>query len=304
MNTSNHLNRRAFVAATVQSTAALALSSWSSAASAANTIRLPVSQARAIAINDAGLIAIAADRKILFCNLDGIHQRELNTERPVRALCHDVTGRLWMTVGDQVARLSDAGEVETVGDGLGRAAALTGIAVADDGRIFAADSAQRVIWRLDAAGKVLGQIKVGDHGFAVPRAFFPIAWQDGQLVVAEPGRHQIQRYMAGGEKISHWGQRSRDAAGFAGCCNPVSFATLADGSVITAERGQVRVKRFDAAGTFVTQLAGPDSFAKQEAKDEMGDLFGCAGGLLDVAASKNGRVVVLDRSACEIRVLA
>lgn len=304
MNTPTQLNRREFVTATVQSTTALALASWSAAASVSKTIRLPVSQARAIAINDAGLITIAADRKILFCNLDGKQQREMNTERPVRALCLDATGRLWMTVGDQVARLSDTGKIETIGEGLGRDSALTGIAVADDGRIFAADSAQRVIWRLDAAGKVLGQIKVGDNGFAVPRAFFPIAWQNGQLVVAEPGRHQIQRYTAAGENISHWGQRSRDAAGFAGCCNPVSFATLADGSVVTAERGQVRVKRFDAAGTFVTQLAGPDSFAKQASEDDAGDLFGCEGGLMDVAASKNGHVVVLDRSACEIRVLA
>ncbi len=304
MNTPTHLNRRAFVAATVQSTAALALTSWSAAASTSGVIRLPVSQARAIAINEAGTIAIAADRKILFCNLAGKQQRAMNTERPVRALCHDGAGRLWLTMSDQVARLSDAGEIEPLGSGLGRECALTGIAVADDGRSFAADSAQRVIWRLDAAGKVLGQIKVGEQGFAVPRAFFPIAWQDGQLVVAEPGRHQILRFTADGEKISHWGQRSRDEAGFAGCCNPVSFATLADGSVVTAERGQVRVKRFDAAGKLVAQLAGPDAFPQPSATEDASDLFGCDGGLLNVAASKNGRIVVLDRSAGEVRVLA
>lgn len=179
------------------------------------------------------------------------------------------------------------------------------MAVTEDGRIFVADSAQRVIWRMDAAGKVLGQIRPHDAGFSVPRAFFPIAWQGGQLVVAEPGRHQIQRYSAEGELVSAWGSRSREADGFAGCCNPVAITTTADGSVVTAERGQVRVKRFDATGGLVRQVAGPDSFAAPVAAvADAGDLFGCEGGLLDVASSADGRIVVLDRSACEVLVLA
>ena len=62
------------------------------------------------------------------------------------------------------------------------------------------------------------------------------------------------------------------------------------------------MKRFDAAGKLIRQLAGPESFAAQ-AQDEDGDLFGCEGGLMDVAAAPDGRVVVLDRSAREVRVL-
>jgi hypothetical protein len=176
--------------------------------------------------------------------------------------------------------------------------------VVGDGRIFAADSGRRLIWRLDAKGNALGQIRAGEIGFAVPRAFFPIAWQDGHLLVAEPGRHQVLRYTADGELVSRWGGRTRDEGGFAGCCNPVSLAPLSDGSVVTVERGQVRVKRFDSDGKFMAHLAGPETFAvhKAETEDE-GDLFGCEGGLLDVAAAMDGRIVVLDRTAREVRVL-
>lgn len=302
MKTDSHLNRRTFLGATIRSTAALGFSSLAGAAPP-GVIRLPVSQARAISAGADGLLAIAADREILFWTIGGERSHSITTGRPVRALCHDAAGKLWMTFSDQVARLTDAGEIETIGANLGRETALTGIALADDGRIFAADSGQRVIWRLDAGGKVLGQIRAGEKGFVVPRAFFPLTWQSGQLVVAEPGRHRVLRFTAEGELVSHWGRRSRDETGFAGCCNPAALAALADGSVATVERGQARVKRFDSAGKLLAELAGPDAFAHVATEEDAGDLFGCDGGLLDIAATNDGRIAVLDRAAREVRVL-
>jgi len=297
---SSSLSRRAFVAATVQSTAALALSARASASP--RTVRLPVKQARALAIDEKGTLIIAADRVLLSVSADGRTQSSIETPRPVRALCHDSKGGLWMTFSDQVARLSADGSLEMVGSRFGQDTALTGIAVAEDGHIFAADSAQRVIWRLDAAGNVLGQIKPGEKGFAVPRAFFPIAWQEGHLIVAEPGRHQVQRFTAEGEKVAAWGARSRDEAGFTGCCNPVAVAPMADGGLVTVERGTVRVKRFDTAGQIVAQLAGPDAFAAPVVIDE--DMNACESGLLDVAVNQAGRVVVLDRAVGELHMLS
>jgi hypothetical protein len=267
-------------------------------------LRLPVKQARALVVDENGLITVAADHRLWWVSMDGKPQRSIETPRPVRALCHDAKGCLWMTFSDQIARLSADGSLEMIGGGLGTESALTGIAVAEDGRIFAADSARRVIWRLDAEGKLLGRISPGNKGFAVPRAFFPITWQDGCLIVAEPGRHQIQRFTAEGEKVASWGARSREESGFAGCCNPVALAPMADGSVVTVERGLARVKRFNTAGEMLGQLAGPEAFAAQISQDDEGDLFACEGGLFDVAVSKTGRVIVLDRAAGELRVLS
>ncbi|HBJ85763.1 MAG TPA: hypothetical protein DDZ88_18195 [Verrucomicrobiales bacterium] len=302
MNPHHRLNRRAFI--TTTSGASLAALLQGATPETAHKFKLKAAQARAIAMTSDELVVIAADRSLLVHRLSGELVREIGTARPVRAVCGGTNGGLFVTFSDQVAYVNAKGEIQTLGGKLSTSSALTGIAVADDGRIFAADSAQRVIWRMDPHGKVLGQICPQERGFAVPRAFFPISWHGGQLVVAEPGRHQIQRYSADGELVSKWGARSRDAEGFAGCCNPVAIAMAADGSVVTVERGQVRVKRFDAAGSLVRQVAGPEHFAGAIPDDDVGGLFGCEGGLLDVAASHEGQIVVLDRTALEVLVLA
>lgn len=296
------LNRRAFIASAVGTTLAASLQAENSSR---GRFKLAASQARAITLWD-GQIIVAADRALLFHRLSGELVRTAAMPRPVRAVGVDPRGGLVVTFSDQVARVAANGAVELLGAPFGKASALTGIAVAADGRLFAADSAQRLIWRFDAMGTVLGQIRPGTQGFTVSRAFFPIAWQDGHLIVAEPGRHQVQRYSAAGDLISQWGGRSRDAGGFTGCCNPVALATTADGTIITIERGLVRVKQFNSAGQLIVQLAGPEQFTAASAitADDAGDLPGCAGGLFDVATAPDGRVVVLDRTACEVLVLA
>jgi hypothetical protein len=302
MNPHTSLHRRAFLAAGAQSVAAMAFSLRVSARTHA-AFRIPGEQARAISVGREGGLATAVDREIWLGTLEGKTLRSVAVEAPARALCHDAESCLWMTCGDQVARMAATGAIEKIGPPLGSDAALVGIAVAEDGRIFVADSAARAIWRLDARGSGLGQLRPGQNGFAVPRAFFPIAWQRGQLVVAEPARHRVQRLTAEGERVAQWGARSRAEGGFAGCCNPVSIAALADGSIVTAERGQGRVKRFDADGKFIHQLAGPETFPRVAAEENEDDASGCEGGLLDLAATSDGRVVVLDRAACMVHVL-
>ncbi|MEZ5388153.1 MAG: hypothetical protein R3F13_21820 [Prosthecobacter sp.] len=299
MNNASPLHRRSFLATAFGFTLARSVRSAESTVGA--KFKLKAFQARSLAV--AGdQIVVAADRVLLIHELDGSFVRQIAMPRPVRAVAADSEGRLVVTFSDQVARVDVGGGLELLGESFGRNAALTGVAVADDGRVFAADSAGRVIWRLDAVGNLLGSITPGRGGFTVPRAFFPIAWQNGHLVVAEPGRHQIQRYTAEGVLVSKWGGHDRTAEGFSGCCNPVAL-TVAGDSVITAERGQVRVKKFSSVGKLAAQLAAPEQFTVVASEDE-GDLFGCETGLLDVVAARDGRVVVLDRSACEIQVLS
>ncbi|MBI5775470.1 MAG: hypothetical protein HZA89_17255 [Verrucomicrobia bacterium] len=308
MKTSSRLNRRAFLARSAQVTAAVSLVGTPLLAAKTKTTSFTVAaaQVRGLAVSHDGLVAVAADNAIVFHRLDGSVARRVATAKPVRAVSFDARGRLFATFKNQVARLDDAGELVPLGAPLGRQSALTGLAIADDGIIFAADSGERVVWRLDAGGKVLGKIQPGENGFAVPRAFFPIAWRDGKLFVANPGRHQIHTYSAEGKLLAKWGAHTRDLDGFSGCCNPVGFAALADGTVVTAERGQPRVKVFDGAGKYHRLLAGPEEFAASiaAARADSEELAGCQAGLLDVAATSDGRVVILDRTTREVRVLA
>ena len=250
---------------------------------------------------------MAADNSVLIFHPDGKLAREITAPQPVRATGFDARGQLFVAFKDQIASVTQRGEIALLGEPFGsRESALTSLAFGDAGEIYAADSGEHTVWRLDAAGKVLGRILPPQNAFATPRAFFPIAWHGGHLIVADPGRHEIQTYTADGRLIAKWGVRSRDIGGFAGCCNPVSFAALADGTIVTAERGQPRVKTFSAAGEFSRVIAGPEDFAEslEAARAEEDDLFGCQAGLLQVAASPNGGIVILDRTTREVRILA
>ena len=64
---------------------------------------------------------------------------------------------------------------------------------------------------------------------------------DGLLRVVNPGRHRIEAYTFDGDLEFSWGKVSVGIEGFCGCCNPVNFAILSDGSFITCEKGLTRV---------------------------------------------------------------
>ncbi len=306
MNT-NPINRREFLSHAASTTAVLSVTgaAMTHAAPAATTFRIQADQVRSLAAGPQGQLVVAADDRLVFHRADGTLERSLPTGLPVRAVAFDGKGGLFLSFKDQVARVVDGSTIERLGSSLGRQSALTGLAVSDAGDIFAADSGERVIWRLDAKGAVKGRITPEGREFTVPRAFFPIAWHDGRLLVADPGRHQVQAYSAEGRLLGQWGHRSREEDGFSGCCNPVALTVLADGAFITAERGQTRVKQFDAQGRLARVLAGPEQFLEstQSGKGGADDLPGCDGGLLDVAGLPGGKVAVLDRTTRKVRIL-
>ena len=138
--------------------------------------------------------------------------------------------RLVVGLRDRVLLCDLDGETQAETKRLAKGAALTSLAVAEDGTIFAADGGSSSIWRISPDGEVLDRLAGGKGGrFAVPKSFFPITWADGALVVAHPGRHRVERYDADGELLARWGKRSRGLDGFSGCCNPVSVAVTDSG---------------------------------------------------------------------------
>jgi hypothetical protein len=309
MKTIRSLSRRAFLSTGAQATVAVCFTATSLKArdSKSRSFVVEAVQVRGLAVNAQGQMAVAADNGILFYGADGRLERKVAAGRPVRAVGFDARGRLFVARKDQVARLRADGTLDLLGAPLGgQEPALTSLALAENGDIYAADSGERLVWRLDATGQVIRQIKPSENGFSVPRGCFPIAWHHGQLLAADPGRHQVQTYSPNGKLDAKWGERSRALDGFTGCCNPVSVITLADGTVVTAERGQPRVKAFDAAGRLSRVLAGPEEFeaSMTAAHAEAQELSGCQAGILDLAAGPAGEIIVLDRTTREIRVLA
>jgi len=142
---------------------------------------------------------------------------------------------------------------------------FTSVAVSGK-NIFIADAGERIVLRSDTAGKPLGRIGVKDaargiSGFKIPSANFGLAiGQDGSLWAANTGHHKLQNFRPNGDLISEWGEAGAQTAAFCGCCNPIRFTLLGDGSFVTGEKGFSRVKIYNQAGKFVTVVAPPSAF--------------------------------------------
>lgn len=118
--------------------------------------------------------------------------------------------------------------------------------------------------------------------------------------ITDPARHRVVVLDDAGRTLGSWGRRSREVDGFQGCCNPMAVAELADGSWVTAEAGQVRIKRFDANGQFLQQIAGPDSIAAIATSRDEDPLLRCRVGGIDLAAGPSGDLWVLHAAARQL----
>jgi len=170
-------------------------------------------------------------------------------------------------------------------------AVLTSLALSRD-NLFAADAGNRVVWRCDKTGEIVGEIGHKDprrniSGFIIPSPYFDIAMAgDGLLRVADTGRHRIEAWTPRGDLEIWWGKPSPGIEDFCGCCNPANFTMLDDDSFITCEKGLVRVKLYNPDGAFLGVVAGHETFGIDPTSQPAA--------AFDVAVDKNGRVFVLD----------
>jgi hypothetical protein len=250
-----------------------------------------------------GLVYVAGDSAVAVLKPNGKPVRQMEFAKAPRCIAV-AKRRLIVGLRDRVLLCDLDGKTRSETKRLAKGAALTSLAVAEDGTIFAADGGSSSIWRISAAGEVLDRIAGGKGGrFAVPKSFFPITWADGGLVVAHPGRHRVERYDADGELLARWGKRSRGLDGFSGCCNPVSVAVTGSGEFVTAERGQPRIKLFDKAGKFRAVIAGPEAFdvTEHEQVDTDAELATCQNGGIEVELLGD-QVVALDHTTASFRL--
>jgi hypothetical protein len=161
--------------------------------------------------------------------------------------------------------------------------------------VFVADAGNRVVWRFDGTGRLLGMIgRRGGSGpeprFIVPSPSLDLAVApDATLWAVNPGRLRLEQFTLDGEPLSSWGKASMKIDGFCGCCNPTHIAVDAKGRFFTSEKGIPRVKLYDPDGSFVGVVAPPAQFEE----DAVG---------LDLAVDAEGRLLVLDPAAGAIRV--
>jgi len=264
-------------------------------------------QSRAVAVDANGRVYVAGDRALGVFGPTGAPEKLIELAGEPRCLAIADDGKMYVGVGDHVEVLTAEGQPAAAWAPLGDEAVLTSIAISQ-GEVFVADAGHRIVLRYDAAGTLVGHIGEKDldknvPGFVIPSPHFDLAVsRDGLLRVANPGRNRIDAYSLDGDFEFAWGERSVGIKGFCGCCNPVNFAVLPNGSFVTAEKGLDRVKIYNSDGGFVGVVAGPAQLGKEGQIKVCNTPEECQVAGLDVAAAPDGRVYILDVTSNVIRV--
>jgi len=269
-------------------------------------IPLAVQEARAIATGPQDRIYVAADMAIVRCDAGGVTGDRIAMRQRPTCLAVAAGGRIYIGAGDHVEVHRDGASHRW--QALGDRAVLTCITPGEN-EVFVADAGNKVVWRFDTSGKLLGEIGRRDEqrsvpGFVIPSPYFDcLIGSDGLLRIANPGRHQVAIFTTGGryEWPLNWGRPTLKIDGFCGCCNPVALALLPDGRIVTAEKGIPRVKVYGQLGKFECVVAGPDLLAPTATSttETRGPL---KLKVVDLAADSQGRILVLDPGAKLIRV--
>jgi hypothetical protein len=87
--------------------------------------------------------------------------------------------------------------------------------------------------------------------------------------------------------------------GFCGCCNPAHIAFRSDGTMVTVEKGLVRVKLYSVDQKLLGFVAGPDAFRSTPGGPFSAELDMP---LLDVAVDANDRILIVDGRSNTVRV--
>jgi hypothetical protein len=121
-------------------------------------------------------------------------------------------------------------------------------------RLYLADANARTIRIHDVAtGKQVGSVG-RDLRICCGILDCNIDPRSGDVLIGNLGAFKAQRYTAAGKLVGEFGQRGTSDGEFQGCCNPVSFAALPSGDVVTVEKEPSRVKIYAASGRLIQVL--------------------------------------------------
>lgn len=249
---------------------------------------------KAIAVNGK-TVYVAGDNKISVAG----GGKDIELSGMPRCLAIDDSGKIFVGIDGRVEVYDHAGKQLSVWESPGENAVFTSIAVYKD-NVFVADAGRRVVVRYDLGGNVVNEIGRKDEkrnisGFVVPSPYFDLAVaDDGLLRVVNPGEHRIEAYTFDGDLEFWWGKPGINIEDFCGCCNPINFAILGDGSFVTVEKGLVRVKVYDEEGEFAGVVAGVDGLIPDGVGSVCKFPADCQSGGFDVAVDSEGKIFVLD----------
>ena len=259
-------------------------------------IKIPVEKAYGIATGPKDWIYVTGDQVLMIFENDGIEVGRIHLEESAKCVTVGDDGDIYLGFTTHVEVYEEGGFRKDIWPELGRQAIITSIAVLEED-VFVADAGNSIVLRFDKSGRLLGRIGDRDEargiiGFFLPSPNFDVtAGPQNSIWAANNGNHSMENYSFNGDLLSSWGGPSVDIEGFAGCCNPMHFAMLPDGSFVTSEKGLVRVKIHDSTGKFLCAVAGVEQFAWDTVAP-------------DLAVDSIGRILTLDNGANTVRIFS
>jgi len=269
-----------------------------------NAIVPEAGDVRALAATEDGHIYVAGTGAVVVYDLEGgeIARHAISGSPTCMTVADD--GQILLGMADHVEVLNPDGSPKAQWTDLGERAHLTSI-VTDGSNVFAADAGSRIVLRLDRDGNVQGRIGERNPsrdipGFIIPSPYFDLAFDNvGALWAVNPGRHGLESYRPDGSIITAWYRTSLAVEGFCGCCNPAHVAFRGDGTLVTAEKGMVRVKLYSVEQKLIGIVAPPEAFLETPTGAFASDL---KAPIQDVAVDAKDRVLVLDNRRNAVRV--
>jgi len=228
-------------------------------------IDLPLPQAKALATDSAGNLLVAGQQSILVLTCEGKELLRFNTPQTATALAVDHQQRIYCALENHLVLYSMQGDLLKTFPELHPGAYITSIAYSP-GRIYLAEAVKGDVYEFTGDGEFVksygkGRDKTAPDFLNIPSLYFDLAiGPDNSLWVTNTGKHKLVNFHADGSLRSYWGVTSAAPEGFCGCCNPTHIVLMEDGSFITAEKGIVRIKKYNYGGGFIGVLAGPERF--------------------------------------------
>lgn len=238
---------------------------------------------RGIALDKQGRVYAAGDTEVKVFEPEGKLIRRWPVALPPWAVAVDAAGQVWVGQTGQVEVFDPAGRRQrTWADGprMGRVTAI-GFA---NGSVLLGDSAERCIQRFDASGKFANRIGKDNPlgGLHIPNGVVDFGVDaEGVVHAANPGKHRVERYTAGGRLLGHMGKfTGPDPSGFPGCCNPTNVAVAGPNLLCVTEKAGPRAKVYTYAGELMAAIDSAD--------------FDPLTKNMDVAVDRRGTVFVSD----------
>jgi len=253
----------------------------------------PEGEVNALHIDLHDRVYIGSGKALFIVDTLGTHLNAVALDDTVRSITTHENGDIYIASQKRISVLDSGGIKKQSWEMDNERTFFTSVAV-DGNNVFAADAGERIILRFDTTGTLINRIGDKDStkdisGFVIPSANFGLAiGRDGSLWAANTGRHKLQNFRTNGELISEWGEAGAQTDAFCGCCNPVSFTLIGDGSFVTGEKGFSRVKIYNQAGKFVTVVAPPSVFLGPKA-------------IAALAADSHGTIYIADAYEKTIR---